>query len=781
MDSFFTQTFTLLTTPPGSLVYRVILAFAVLGALQISARQWQDTQNPSARRMATGLSVLLIVQLALFAAAGLGWQNLLDAHKVLPVMVWGATLLTILWLIWLWAFPERVRGADAALGLLSVLILTLTVFGIVWWMEQNPTLFFNGSWGDQAASGTGMGLALVGILLLLARRPALWGYGLASMLILFLGCLAHWLLPLAENDFSGTVRLAEMVAYPLLLALPQRLTGMLERLEPEEPAPAGVEKKAGLRHQEADPKILQAFLSLAGETDLGKLYQSICRTYAQLMVADLCLVALPPNVGDEMIFPAGYDLIADRVVEAFAIHTKRAPLLTNVLRRGRNLRLQSTSTAGDMATMAEALGVKQVGHLLAVAVSPKNSSPLLSIVLLSPYSKRAWSAQDQQHLIDTSLPLAGVLQRVRQLAEQGQELEKLRASSVETQAVVEPSRQEGQDTSAHIELLQMQFEQERARATSLAGLVTGLEAKVAELEARGTLGPGDGTGTHLREELQLALTELAEIKSELAQYDQQPTHRSEVPSVAKVSTEQGEVLASIAQELRRPVSSIIGYTDLLLGESVGLLGAMQRKFLERVKASTERMGGLLDDLINATTLENGSHNLHPTTVDLNTVIDEALASIIANLSERNIALRVDLPDDIPQLKADRDALLQILTNLLRNAGMVTPVDGEIWLRTRVETKENEQGYVLIQVTDSGGGIPPETLPRVFSRLYRSENLSIQGVGDNGVGLAIVKTLVEAHGGRIWVDSEMGRGATYSVLLPLVEEGLEHGANGGYRE
>jgi signal transduction histidine kinase len=242
--------------------------------------------------------------------------------------------------------------------------------------------------------------------------------------------------------------------------------------------------------------------------------------------------------------------------------------------------------------------------------------------------------------------------------------------------------------------------------------------------------------------------------------------------------EQSEVRASIAQELRRPVSSIIGYTDLLLGESVGLLGAMQRKFLERVKASTERMGGLLDELINATTLEIGGKDLHPTAVDLNAVIDEALAAIIANLSERNIALRVDLPDDIPQLNADRDALLQILTNLLQNAGMVTPVDGEIWLRTRVEVKENEPGYVLVQVTDSGGGIPSESLTRVFSRLYRSDNQSIQGVGDNGVGLAIVKTLVEAHGGRIWVDSEMGNGATYSVLLPVVENNPEQAPNGG---
>jgi signal transduction histidine kinase len=101
--------------------------------------------------------------------------------------------------------------------------------------------------------------------------------------------------------------------------------------------------------------------------------------------------------------------------------------------------------------------------------------------------------------------------------------------------------------------------------------------------------------------------------------------------------------------------------------------------------------------------------------------------------------------------------------------VATPNDGDIALSVRIETQEHEPGYALLQIADSGEGIPPEDLPRVFSRLYRSDNPGIQGVGDNGVGLTIVKTLVEAHGGRIWVDSDPGNGATYSVLLPLNAE------------
>jgi signal transduction histidine kinase len=778
MELFFSQVFTLLTTPPGNLVYRAILAFSTFGALQMSARQWQDSHNRPARRMAMGLTVLLLLQLGLFVVSGLGWQNLLDAHKVLPVLEWGVTLLSIVWILWLWAFPERGRGADAALGLLSILIVTLSVFGVVWWSEQDPALYFNGSWADQAASGAGIVLSLIGMLILLAGRPALWGYGLASMALLFAGCLVHWLLPSTQSDYSGIVRLAEMVVFPLLLALPQRLVTVIH--EPvQEQVSAEESKKPALRHKETDPKLLQAVLALAGEPDLGKLYQGICRLYSQLMVADLCLVALPPDESEQIVLPGGYDLITDHLIDGFAINARRAPLLTNVLRRGRNLRLQSNSSAVDLSALAQALGVKKAGHLLAVAVSPKGGSPLIGIILLSPYSDRSWSAQDQQYLTDISMPLAGILQRARLVAEQGQELEQIRARSGEAQALADQSRQERENSAAHLAQMQTQYEQERMRATSLADLVNGLESKVTELEAKAFAASGDKSKAELQEELHLALTELSELKAELASSDQTQARTLEIVPGKNGGSGQAEVLSTIAQELRRPVSSIIGYTDLLLGESVGLLGAMQRKFLERVKASTERMGGLLDELINATTLENGGKDLHPTAVDLNAVIDEALAAIIGNISERNIALRVDLPDDIPQLRADRDALLQILTNLLQNAGMVTPVDGEIWLRTRVEIKENEPGYVLLQVTDSGGGIPPEALPRVFSRLYRSDNQTLPGVGDNGVGLAIVKTLVEAHGGRIWVDSEMGRGATYSVLLPLADDTLR--ATGGAQE
>ena len=98
-------------------------------------------------------------------------------------------------------------------------------------------------------------------------------------------------------------------------------------------------------------------------------------------------------------------------------------------------------------------------------------------------------------------------------------------------------------------------------------------------------------------------------------------------------------------------------------------------------------------------------------------------------------------------------------------GDASPVEGEIFLSASTYTTDNHQEYVLIQIADQGGGIPIQDLPRVFSRLYRADNPLIEGVGDTGVGLSIAKTLVEAHSGRIWVDTEAGKGSTFSVLIP----------------
>src|SRR6185436_15681126 len=270
----------------------------------------------------------------------------------------------------------------------------------------------------------------------------------------------------------------------------------------------------------------------------------------------------------------------------------------------------------------------------------------------------------------------------------------------------------------------------------------------------------------VEDELRRTLEEVARLQNQLAEANIRIIEAEKSTSNAH-STEQAEVVASISQELRQPMSSIVGYTDLLLGDCVGIVGALQRKFVERIRASTERIGALIDDLIQVTTLETGLNELKPEPVDLNVIIDNAMSYTSSQVREKNISLHLDLPKNVAPIYADREALQQILIQLLQNAGTASPVEGAVHLR--VQTKaEDAREYVLIQVSDTGGGIPAEDMQRVFTRLYRADNVLIQGVGDTGVGLSIAKTLTEAQKGRIWVETELGSGSTFSVLLPIAK-------------
>lgn len=272
--------------------------------------------------------------------------------------------------------------------------------------------------------------------------------------------------------------------------------------------------------------------------------------------------------------------------------------------------------------------------------------------------------------------------------------------------------------------------------------------------------------------------QLARTQQSMAELEQQLSATNEAVdaaiSDARRVDHHDEVIASIAQELRTPMSSIMGYTELLLRESVGILGSLQRKFLQRVKANTERMGTLLDDLIRITSLDMGQLQLEPEKVDVFFAVEEVIMSMTNQLSEKGLTLRLATPDELPPIVADREALTEIVRHLLLNAALASPVEGEVRLAMgvtegSVPSANGDQitaECLKITVEDTGVGISLEDQERVFMRKYRADNPLIEGLGDTGVGLALTKALVEAQGGRIWMESEKNVGTAFHILIPL---------------
>ena len=766
------QIIRLLSAPEGNLIYSMVLGFCVFGAWLSCQFARGNQKSGEGNRMQLGLLILLLVQLWLFGATWLAWQEVIDGHLYLPPLDRTLALLSLVLVVWLWVFPKPDKAADVLITVVGTAVILLGVISMVLWLRVGSGTFFNTSTLGGYAYYSGLGLTVIGLLLLLLRRTRYWGYGVMMMLILLAGYIAQYFITQAASDFGWFMHLGEMVAFILLFALPKRLVSLrkfgdfVDKVQP-----------TGVVTQRMDAKLLQSLTSLITEPSPQQYYQELTQFVANLMNADFSLLMMPPKTGEQLIVPVGYSRLQARMIEGFAADGHKMPSMLEAIKSGKTLLITGDKLKPEVRALADELEMKQAAQLLMIPLHPKGTSAVMSIAVLSKPTDPLWNEVDGQQLkntIETLISSIGQFSKgTGQKVDQGEMMKILER----TQADADQVRLEYAQLKAKYDDISAQAMSSASQAESMTALVesqknlqdsvTRLETRNRELESLLNKGrPSMEEVEQLRQELRSALTDLARIPSTLSKSDQKMLGM-QLSAVKRLDEMRpAELVTSIAQEFRQPLASIIGYTDLLLGESVGLLGAIQRKFVERVKASTERLVILLNELVQVMTIDGGKVDQTQMSVDLKPVIDEAIGDVTAQISEKNITLRVDMPEKLPAIRANKDALQQILANLLQNACLVTSADGEISVAARVEQQDSELKFIHISVTDQGGGIDYADLPRVFSRRYKMENPLIKGIGDSGVGLSIVKSLVELHKGRVWVDTEVGVGSSFSVLLPM---------------
>ncbi|MEM7119245.1 MAG: HAMP domain-containing sensor histidine kinase, partial [Chloroflexota bacterium] len=246
-----------------------------------------------------------------------------------------------------------------------------------------------------------------------------------------------------------------------------------------------------------------------------------------------------------------------------------------------------------------------------------------------------------------------------------------------------------------------------------------------------------------------------------------------------------EVVILLAEELRTPITSIAGYTDLMLNETVGAVTTQQQEFLQRVKANSERIGTLLDQIIQLILVAEPTTPPQEPLADIQTAIETAVTSLITQIRESNLQLDLKIADHLPKIAVNPQTLHQIIANLLDNAVRSSGQNGRIAVRAHanaIDVSSNSEhperlDFVHLEVTDSGGGINLEDLSRTFSPQQQTTEPLILGLGDTGAGLSVTQNLIESNGGRIWVDAEPGVGTTFSVLFPVSVENPKVFANG----
>jgi len=221
-----------------------------------------------------------------------------------------------------------------------------------------------------------------------------------------------------------------------------------------------------------------------------------------------------------------------------------------------------------------------------------------------------------------------------------------------------------------------------------------------------------------------------------------------------------DFVANVSHELRTPLSNIKGYSETLLGGAIRD-DSNSREFIKTIHDESERLSNIINDLLDISRLESGKVKIALIPVEAGESIKKA-ATVLKNFAAgKSINIELSIPDDLPKISADEGRFTQALLNLLDNAIKYTPERGSIRINAL-----KEGGFVRIEVTDTGVGIPEKDLPRIFERFYRVDKARSRELGGTGLGLSIVKHIIQAHGGEVWVKSVLGKGSTFSFIVPI---------------
>lgn len=795
------QIIQLLTESPGNIVYHLVTLFALQAVLGISLSQWQrNRQDRTAVRTALAAAFLVAGRLIIMIASLIIVNNAVSSLAILPPLEQAVNTVTAVFL--LWAFipspPNMPRLGHILLlfALLTIIIMTLS-FAQGWATQvaaapipaQQP---YNGTtqatiWGlvQLVLLAAGLVVTLVNGRLRSTLRPIILG-------LLLLAHLAHFwnypeLIP-SGTDIPYWIRLGYLAALPLwaIMAYRESLAPLLALQLSTLPA-----------HQQLNRSLALAATVIDPDSTWGRL-QAAAEMAARLTDAAFVGVGLlPEEAPDTIRLISNLPQPQTNSPRTWQLHLADWEPFQKLIQTGKGNHLPLTgSGARQVYALYEALGIGPLGGLLLEPLQT-GDNVLGLLVLALPDGRIQWSTAPraivpglaqfitqaisnsqtppppEEPVILAPLPpepdnaaISGrliALEEERERLVQNLETANNRLLQAETRAATATKR--AHDLAAALEEFETITRDERVSALE-EEIATLRESLIEAEEAMALASAGEGglstewvmmTITRYSGQLEEAQARLARLEAELAKRDRGTSD---------------EVLVSLVQELRTPMTSIGGFTDLLLGETLGILGVKQRDFLQRIQSNTERMGSLLEQILQMTVVQEPQAAPEDEMVNVREVLETAVNGVVSHLRDKNLQLDLDIDQDLPALLVSRNALHQIFSNLLSNACLASSKNGRVVATAHAQSipDDNEPiRFLQINISDSGSGIRQEDLPRVFTAHYEAERPLIAGLGDTGAGLSMAYELTNSNGGRLWVESQPGSGSTFSLLFPITME------------
>jgi signal transduction histidine kinase len=222
-----------------------------------------------------------------------------------------------------------------------------------------------------------------------------------------------------------------------------------------------------------------------------------------------------------------------------------------------------------------------------------------------------------------------------------------------------------------------------------------------------------------------------------------------------------EFVSVVSHELKLPMTSIKGYSDLMLSGATGELNENQKNFLTTIRNNVNRMATLVSDLADISRIESGNIRIEPRAVPVWDVVDEVVNLTRNQMEQKKQIVSITIPENLPKALCDRNRFVQILTNLISNANKYTAEGGAVQVQAMYI-----DGMIEMKVTDNGFGMTTEDQEKLFSKFFRSADEQIREAPGTGLGLSITKNLIELQGGKIWFESEYRKGTTFYFTVPI---------------
>ncbi|GAP19920.1 sensor histidine kinase [Leptolinea tardivitalis] len=763
--------FDILSSFPGNLLYYLILVYSISACLLSVWTAFRVNDLPIPGKTLVGLTILMAASLLPLVYIVIPSIGAFLPSETYALIERTSVSLLVIWSAWLWLIPNPNKTSTIGAITFSILIPVITA---------SVEFFFPAS-----ASGFNAGLAdlcwhflLILVLvfftfLILRCKPSIWTYGIGMMALMLIGFTLSLATVTPKGDISGAARLGVLCAFPLLPLLARRYDLQEPALQTAGPFDQIMEKTT--RH--AVPDEINAWLAAVANLDIVRQQEAIARMLCQSLDSQGCAFFQLTEKPGVIRMTAGYNLSTQSWLEPREFAAEDFPRTMSSLTAAElSIIRTSNENALELSRYSDRLKMPEINS---VAIMPlKNSvAPWGSAVLLRTTPSPSFLMESLQQFTPTAAALSHIfhnnetaIRERQELIRLSQEIDALQSANQMLQANLDSLRLSAvqvmpERSTLQMLTLQQASESEIDRLRNENRLL--LEA-IAEESREKQIQP-QADETRMVEELSLARAEIARLQTLLQDSRHRLKEMQKRSSISNASVEGLRKFNNLITEIRNPLAAITGYVDLMIsGENIQETREASQTSMANMRSALEKLRLIMDDLADLSVLNSGVIDLEPEKMDLGNAIDQAVATVSAGFMEKEISLKLELPPVLPYLQTYHEALKKVIVYLLQNAGKVTPRNGSVELCVEVH-EESAEPYLMIEVTDHGGGISPSDMPKVFSLDENLHGRIVPGLGEVNGGLAASKTLIEAHGGRIWVDSEPGISTTFSVLLPVHSE------------